>query len=388
MKKIANICLLTTGLLSLGVNATEVSVSGFGSLVGTTKLSDEGYWVKHPSGAGYYADSGFDLTEESLIGLQGSMAFSPKLSVTAQVISRGQDNWKPSIEQFFASYDATNEWNFKVGKMRNPVYMYSDAMDIHYSFGWLRTPGASYSLSVISFDGISAMYTNSWGEISNRTIAYYGKTEKNPDPFLTELFVNRNFNSRFTTGEKDANGNYIPLASFKSTVNDLFGISTEFYYGNWTAHLAFMEAGGSEGTNIYANGTTFDEKYPWRDFYDVALSYDDGNWFAIAEWNEYVDVYQSYYVTLGKYWNEWQFLATYSKFEGELKLANGFTLPKERNEHTNSITLSSRYDIANGVALKAELIMFENEHSLIVPDTDNDGKIDSSILSLAVDFVF
>lgn len=379
MKKL-NLFMATAALLSSATTlAVETSVSGFGSIIGTTLLGDEGYWVKHPSGAGYYGeDSSFEIREESLLGIQGIFQFDDRLSVTAQVVSRGQDDWDPSVEQFFVSYNVTDEWNVKLGKLRNPVYMYSDSMDIHYSFGWLRTPGTSYSLSANFLEGVSAMYTGSWGDISNRTIVYYGETDKSPDPFLTELFVNRKF--------KNSNGS--PLTKHLYNVKDLYGITTEFYYESWTAHFAFMETGGNRGTNLYEDGTSKVEKHPWRDFYDVAVSYDDGDWFAIAEWNEFTGVYSSYYVSAGKYWESWQFLLTYGEFKGELKLENGFVLPKAANEHTDSLALTARYDIAPGMAFKTELIMFNNEGSLIVNDVDGDKKIESTVLSIAFDFVF
>jgi len=376
-------------ILSTSVNAADTSVSGFGSIVGTSLISGEGYWVEHPSGAGYYTeDSGFEIEEESLLGLQGRVKFSDKTSITAQVIMRGQDDWQPTIDQLYISHDLSNTWNAKLGKMRNPVYLFSDAMDIHYSFGWLRTPGTSYSLSAIDFDGVSAMYKDVWGAISNRTIFYYGKVDKNPDPFLTELFINGGFNTAFTTGEVDSEGNFFPLVEARNTISDLFGVSTEFYLGDWTAHFAFMEDSGDEGIATYSNGSTFVEKFTWRDFYDVALSYDDGEWIAIAEWNQFKGVYKSYYVTLGKYIDDWQVLLTYGNFQGEVITGSGFTLPDEDQVKLDTVTASLRYDFTAGMAFKAELILFSNENSLIVPDTDGDGEIDSSVFSIAFDFVF
>jgi hypothetical protein len=384
-----NSLLLAIAFISISVNAVETSVSGFGSIIGTTLLDGEGYWVEHPSGAGYYTDgTGFEIEEESLLGLQGRLKFTSDISITAQVIMRGQDNWEPKVDQFYVSYDLTNVWNTKLGKLRNPVYLFSDSMDIHYSFGWLRTPGTSYSLSAIDFDGISAMYTDDWGAVSNRTIFYYGKVDKNPDPFLTELFINGGFNTQFTTGETDSEGDFFPQVEQRNTISDLWGISTEFYLGSWTAHLAFMEDSGDVGIATYSNGSVFREEFPWRDFYDIALNYDDGEWIAIAEWNQFNGVYTSYYVTMGKYIDDWQLLLTYGNFQGEVKTGTGFVLPNEDQVQLDTLTASVRYDFGAGMAFKTELIFFENKNSLIVPDIDGDGIIDSTVLSVAFDFVF
>jgi hypothetical protein len=381
--------IMTLAIASASVNAVETSLSGFGSIVGTSLLNGEGYWVEHPSGAGYYTDGiGFEIEEESLLGIQGRLKFTPAISVTAQVIMRGQNDWEPSIDQLYVSYDATNTWNVKLGKLRNPVYLFSDSMDIHYSFGWLRTPGTSYSLSAIDFDGISAMYADEWGAVSNRTIFYYGKVDKNPDPFLTELFINGGFSTAFTTGEVDSEGNHFLQVEQRNTIDDLFGISTEFYWGSWTAHLAFMEDSGDVGIATYSNGTTFNEEFPWRDFYDVALNYDDGEWVATAEWNNFVGVYTSYYMTIGKYIDDWQVLLTYGNFQGEVKTGSGFVLPNEEQVQLDTIAASIRYDFAAGMAFKTELLFFKNENSLIIPDLNGDGKIETTVLSIAFDFVF
>jgi hypothetical protein len=375
---------------SQGVSAVETKVTGFGSIIGTTLLSDEGYWVKHPSGAGLYDDDvGFDIKEETLLGVQGVFKFTNKLSATAQVISRGQDNYDPDIEQFFVSYTASDQWNLKLGKLRNPIYLYSDSMDVHYSFGWLRTPSTSYSLSASFIEGVSVMYQGDVFGLDNRTIFSYGRANKDPDPFLTELFTRRNFNSRFTNGEKDpTTGDYYPMVAHENDIQDAFGISSEFYIDDWTLHLAFMDAGGEHDIKTYSNGSTFDEVYSKRDFYDIAVRYDDGDWMFIGEWNQYVEVYSSYYFTIGKYFDEWQLLLTKGTFDGEVVLSNGFELPKSGQEFTDTLTASVRYDIAENIALKAELVYFENEGSLIVTDKNGDGKIESTILSFGINFIF
>ena len=63
-----SLMMLGISLLSVSQNslAVETKFTGFGSIIGTTLLGDEGYWVKHSSGAGLYdEDVGFDVKEES-----------------------------------------------------------------------------------------------------------------------------------------------------------------------------------------------------------------------------------------------------------------------------------------------------------------------------------
>jgi len=183
-------------------------------------------------------------------------------------------------------------------------------------------------------------------------------------------------------------GEFYPLVTHENDIQDAFGITSEFYLDDWMLHLAFMEAGGEHDIKTYTNGSTFDELYPNRDFYDIAVRYDDGNWMFIAEWNEYVEVYSSHYITIGKYIDDWQFLLTKGDFNGEVVLSNGFKPPKSGQEYTNTLTASIRYDVTPGMALKTELVYFENKGSLIVTDKDGDGKIEATILSVGFDFVF
>ena len=374
--------------------AVETEISGFGSIVGTTLLSDEGYWVKHPSGAGLYDNGpngdnvGLELEEESLVGVQGSIYFNDKLSITGQAIMRGNDDWEPKLDTIYASYNFSNQLNFKVGKFRNPVYLFSDVMDTHYAFGWLRTPSSSYSLSANFIEGISAQHLGTIGEVNFRTIGYYGRSRKDPDPFLTELFINRGFNSKFTNGNVDQNGDPVLMTSHKNDIQDAFGITIEAYYESLTFHAAYMDASGEKDVKTYADNSIYVEKYDNREFKDIAISYDDGDYIAIAEWNQYVDVYSSFYVTVGAYFGEYQVLLTRGEFDGEVVTDKGFKLPDSSQEFSDITSISLRYDYSEGVALKLELLAFNNENSLIVRDSDGDGEISSSVLSFGIDFIF
>jgi len=89
--------LIASSLLLTGnaiANDRSINVSGFGSLVATTVLGNEGYWVKHTSGAGFYTgETDLEINEESLFGLQGVFQFTDNVSFNTQVISLGQDSW-------------------------------------------------------------------------------------------------------------------------------------------------------------------------------------------------------------------------------------------------------------------------------------------------------
>ena len=226
-----------------------------------------------------------------------------------------------------------------------------------------------------------------WNGISNQTIVNHGKSSKNPDQLLTEIFVNRGFNTKFTNGNLCQRAP-CALTEVRLNIENTWGVTSEFNYDDFTLHLAYMDASEEKAINTYADNSEHIDKFPWREFIDVALRYDDGNWFVLAEMNQYRHVYSSYYMTIGKTVGDYQLLLTKGNYDGEVKLSNGFVLPDGQQEFTNNQSISLRYDMGGGLALKAEYIKFNNTGSFFVPDINNDGKIESDILSFAVDFVF
>jgi hypothetical protein len=144
----------------------EIAFNGFANIVGgQTTSSDEKLY-------GY--DDSFNFKNGSLFALQASSDLGNGLGVTAQIISRGSEDWDPDFEWAYVSYDATDELRFLVGRQRVPFYMYSDFLDVSYAYPWITPPEGVYSVPFDSFDGVGAIYSTSLGEFDTSVQFIYG----------------------------------------------------------------------------------------------------------------------------------------------------------------------------------------------------------------------
>ncbi|MCK6264572.1 sulfate ABC transporter permease [Vibrio sp. ZSDE26] len=132
------------------VNLTEsIRLSGFGTvsatksdtktpIIGQREISDE--WC-------------FDC--DSSFGIQLDADFTDHWRAAAQVVKRPQDEFSsPELEQAFVEY-SNNNYQVKVGRLRLPLYMYSEVYYVSSAYPWLRLPIDVYSfdLGITHFDG-------------------------------------------------------------------------------------------------------------------------------------------------------------------------------------------------------------------------------------------
>lgn len=163
-KKIA---LALTGIL-LATNANaEITFNGFANIVaGVTTSSDERLY-------GY--DDSIDFQQGSLFALQASSDLGKGFGVTAQILARGEKDWDPSFEWAYISYDASDNLRILAGRQRVPFYMYSDFLDVSYTYPWITPPEGVYSVPFDTFDGLGAIYTTQLGEFDTTLHMIYGE---------------------------------------------------------------------------------------------------------------------------------------------------------------------------------------------------------------------
>ncbi|MCP3865251.1 MAG: porin, partial [Aestuariibacter sp.] len=88
----------------------EVNLSGFASIVGGTSTDSDAF-VRG------YEDS-IDFKEHSFFALQAYSDLGDGLSATAQIRSRGRDDWEPEFTWAFLSYEISPSWRIQAGRQR------------------------------------------------------------------------------------------------------------------------------------------------------------------------------------------------------------------------------------------------------------------------------
>lgn len=108
------------------------------------------------------------------MAIQASSDLSDGFSVTAQILSRGADDWDPKFEWAYVAYEANDNLRILAGRQRVPFYMFSDFLDVSYAYAWIAPPNGVYNVPFDTFDGIGAIYNSSLGEFDTTLHVIYG----------------------------------------------------------------------------------------------------------------------------------------------------------------------------------------------------------------------
>jgi hypothetical protein len=137
MKKLSVAVAICAALATSYANA-EVRINGFASIVGGKSLEDD---------RGRYGyDDDISFKNESVFALQISADLQEKLSATAQIVARGNNDFDAEFEWAYLTYEFNDELQLSAGKMRVPFYRYSDFIDVGYAYRWVRPPESVYSI--------------------------------------------------------------------------------------------------------------------------------------------------------------------------------------------------------------------------------------------------
>lgn len=400
MTKRKQYMMLTGGLLlaaSAGTNAwaSDVKISGFASLVGGTVLDGDGYWARLPDAAGQY-DGGWVFDTESRVGVQARYQAADSLAVTGQVMMRGVNDFEPKLEWLYATYYATPDLSLNLGKMRLPVYHYSDYMDVGIAYPWLRVPSDAYSLAVTNYQGVSLNYNWDWDVGTTSFKVYAGQQDTDPNELITTI-------EQYKTEQLyDAQGNFTGVRGVRTTKDyeDMKGLVIDTQIDWFNLRLSMLE--GSENFTFYAEGgypstPLFGGQWVDTSFVDVSASIDYENVFAIVEWNEYDNIYTSWFASFAYRLDKWTPYIFYSNFEGEFRFIapGGVTAGFEDgvtgslDDDYNTVGIGARYDLTPRTAIKFEFTDFNDEgDAAVFIDEDRDGKTDATAFAISLDIAF
>ena len=151
MKKQIN--LLATAVLSVlaSSSAQAIQFDGF-MTAGAAKIVDIDDADKGNVYIGGLGDRGIteDLTfeKDTRFGLQVSSDVTDNMSVVAQVLGRGdQGNFNAIIEWAYIDYEFHETTSVHVGKIKQPVYLVNDYVEVGYAYPWIRPPQEVYLLN-------------------------------------------------------------------------------------------------------------------------------------------------------------------------------------------------------------------------------------------------
>ncbi|MDN3378109.1 MULTISPECIES: porin [unclassified Pseudoalteromonas] len=360
----------------------EVRINGFASIVGGKTLDDDTTL--------YGYDNDISFKNESVFALQLSADLQDKLSATAQIVARGENDFDAEFEWAYLTYEFTDELQLSAGKMRVPFYRYSDFLDVGYAYRWVRPPQSVYNLPFSTYEGLSLLYSSQIGDWDSTLQGIYGSY----DGTIAVVSVN---------GDTE--------------LNDIAGVNWTLSYDWFSARAAYFIADTSiaiENDNATAVALNeLETKLRNAGFVDqadnIAVDEDDGSFLALgfsidynnvlfdAEYTEFeVDnsalaKQTQYYTSVGYRIDEWTVHLTYENNDDKHEksrynalpavpdLNQGINLVLEGSKaKSNVYTIGTRYDFHPSAALKVDFSRFKND----ITDTETD------VVAVAVDLVF
>jgi len=349
----------------------RMSINGFFTGQMGVANNDAGYGNR-PGVEGYTSDPDFSLG--SKLGLQGTFALTEQTQIVAQLVSRGADDWTPEMEWAFLSHDFDNGFTTRIGRLRVPLYMYSDYLEVGYAQPWANPPADVYSIvPVSSYDGIDIIYDTDLGDASLSLQASYGHDVD------------------------DAEDNPLGVdVKFKNTI----GMSATLSYEEWVFRGTYFQSELESG-NIYidTNGNQMPSLKSFEDdkaqFAGVGISYDNGSFLAISEYTlskvegGYSDT-KSAYITLGYRIDAFTPYVNYSFLETTDNDERDPIASSLLNWERTTYSVGSRYDISSNLSLKLDVTYatdFGDTHGAL-PSHGSEMYDDTIVYTVSFDAVF
>ncbi|MEH8015756.1 porin [Rheinheimera muenzenbergensis] len=339
----SNSALLMAGFTLLSVSSalaqaaeTQLKMSGFAS-VGVNHVSnDSGYFLA--------TDSGLHYKSDSLFGFKFDFDVNDKVDASVQLLSRGDNNWSNDVEWAYLSYAITPATKIRGGKLRLPLFIYSDFLDARFSLPWVRPPQEVYSVIPTSgYSGVELNYEQAVGDFNFTAQVYLGEAEP----------------------EELVSGATSKLTQLRGTTLSLAGENLMLRVSYATADIDLtLGTGSAIPAGLYQGDASF---------IGLGALYDDGSWLAVAEIvraeidTQDMSEISSVYLTLGRRFNDWMPYLTYARARNASDfpdvLAQQFLEAKRQ-----TLSVGLRWDLARGMSLKSELsrlFSFEGSRGLL-----------------------
>jgi hypothetical protein len=325
-----------------------------------------------------------------VFALQLTADLQEKLSATAQIVARGENDFDADFEWAYLTYEISDELQISAGKMRAPFYRYSDFLDVGYTYRWVRPPQSVYNLPFSTYEGLSLLHTTQLGDWDSTLQVIYGSFDDN----IAVVSVN---------GDTE--------------LNDIAGLNWTLSYDWFSARAAYFVAETSiEIENDTAEGMALnglEQALRNSGFVDqansIAIDEDDGAFLALgfsidynnilfdAEYTQFeVDnsalaKQTQYYTSLGYRMDEWLVHLTYENNDDEHDSNRYNALPnvpplnaglnqvlEGSKAKSNVYTIGARYDFHPMAAFKVDFSRLKDD----ISNTETD------VVAVGVDLVF
>lgn len=423
------------------------SLSGFGTLGAAKSTTDEAYFY-YPGQRGG-ATRTASLNPDSKLAVQGTYKLTPTLSGTAQVMTKfnGEGQYQPEMEWAFGKWQATPGLTFRAGRMGAPYFMISDFRNVGYANTAARPSLEVYGqVPVSQFDGGDVSYQMNLGDATITSTLWAGDSPTkytsamNKDPSLLEIkrTVGLNFQAELSNGislryghtqgrlnVKNDSGSQLLAAANNPTLRaGLAGYAAAIPSSNAAAALASL-------SQIYP---LINPSTARATFDGIGLAYDQDQWIFNVEYTKrktksFVSDTTGWYGLVGYRVDKFTPYVGLAKVSSDRRSANPVVKTSlfsvapsvatgtidatmralydgtQQSLNTQkldqrTITVGSRWDISNGLALKVQLdhiakpadsngfFLVGDSAASLSPTSFSATKRKVNVLTISADFVF
>lgn len=255
------VCLAS--LPALAVEQGEYQFNGFGTL-GVTHMggeSDLDYGMQGQTNDGWRGD------QLSKLAVQLRYGITDTLSVTGQLGTKPvQDSWEVGPGNLYLAWEASDNLTLRGGRLGTPIYMYSETLNVGFSYPWLRLPEEVYSLvQLTSHDGGDVLYNRST-DIGTLSFQVAGGQAIDREQYALDEMHDIDYRDVFAANLALSTDNFGTFrvgyaeADLKITVDDTVA------FGPASVNFPFVTYDGNKGK-----------------FSSIGHQYDDGTWLSAAE---------------------------------------------------------------------------------------------------------
>ncbi len=322
----------------------------------------------------------------SKLGAQLQYGLTDTLGITVQATAKPeQDTWKANLEWAYLSWAATDGLTLRAGRLRLPVYMYSETLDVGFTHPWVRLPDEVYSqVQLSNYEGGDVLYTLPVS-IGSLNFQVAGGQAVNRNIFALDDLYDIDYKKVFA-------------ANVSLETTDFGTVRVGYAEADIDADVtASVIVPGGVPTSV--GFKRLDQQK--AKFISIGYQYDDGTWLSTNEWtsnNSEADQEGSidaFYLMGGRRFGDVLLHLTYAQLD-------------EDAGRQTSWTYGVNYNLAPTVVLKGEYkrvdtrggyrgAFVENaqetfDHALFTASNSAAGvparNYDGDILSVGIDFVF
>jgi len=375
-------CLASTPVFAL--DKGEYRFNGFGT-AGITRLGGEdsgrSYGINGQTNDSWRGD------QLSKVGGQLQYGLTDALSATVQAtLKPEQDTWKANLEWAYLSWQATDNLLLRTGRLRAPVYLYSETLDVGFTYPWLRLPDEVYSqIQVSNYEGVDAIY--SWPlSFGGVTLQVAGGQAVNRKIFTADDLYDIDYKKLFA-------------ASISLATNDFGTLRVGYTEADLISQFS-ADVITPLGTRTTLNFSTLDKQK--GKFTSIGYQYDNGTWLTANELTsrkierDGATATDAFYLMAGRRVGDLLPHVTYAQLDDEIGRQSSWSYGLNYNI-TPTLIFKSEYKRVDTRGQGYPGVFVENAQELFnhVVYSATDGlagtpsrNFDGDIISVGLDFVF